>query len=116
MHEAFLYYLWKNRLFESADLKTVNSESIEILNTGLRNDDSGPDFFNAKIRIDGFLWAGNVEVHVKSSDWFKHGHTKDKAFDTVILHVVYDSDAEIKRADGSLIPTIELKGKYEESR
>ncbi len=116
MQEAFLYYLWKNRLFESTELNTVNNEKIEIINPGQRNDDSGPDFFNARIRIDGFLWAGNVEIHVKSSDWFKHGHTKDRAFDTVILHVVYIADVAIKRADGNTIPTIELRGKYDENR
>jgi len=116
MHEAFLYYLWKNRLFNSQELKSVTGELIEVINPGQRNDDSGPDFFNARIRIAGFLWAGNVEIHVKASDWTRHGHTIDKAFDTVILHVVYEADAVIKRADGNVIPTIELCNKYEDSR
>ncbi len=112
MQEAFLYYLWKYRLFESHKLKTCNSEELEILNPGQRNDDSGPDFFNARIRIAGFLWAGNVEVHVKASDWNKHGHTSDKAFDNIILHVVHEADTIIKRADGSIIPMLELKDLY----
>ncbi len=116
MHEEFLYYLWKNRLFHSNEFKSATGELIEIINPGQRNDDSGPDFFNARVKVDGFIWAGNVEIHVKSSDWLRHGHGYDKAFDTVILHVVYDADIAIKRFDGSIIPTIELRGKYDNNK
>jgi hypothetical protein len=112
MHEAFLYYIWKFRLFDTGDLHTTSGEKIQILHPGYRNDDSGPDFFNARIRVDGFLWAGNVEVHVKASDWHKHGHTRDKAFDNIILHVVYEADIEIRRDDGNEIPVLCLKGLY----
>lgn len=112
MQEDFLYYLWRQGKFEKELLSTTNGEQVEIIHPGYRNDDSGPDFFNARIRIGNFLWAGNVEIHVKSSDWFRHGHTYDQAFDNIILHVVHEEDAKIKRADQSEIPTITLKGKY----
>ena len=74
MKEEFLHYLWKYRLYRGYKLKSVNNHTIEILNPGIHNHDSGPDFFNAKIRIDNTIWAGNVEIHVKSSDWFVHNH------------------------------------------
>ncbi|MGE0089843.1 MAG: DUF2851 family protein, partial [Bacteroidales bacterium] len=109
MKEEFLHYIWKYKLYTSRNLKTTNGQSIEILNPGIHNFDSGPDFFNAKIKIDDTIWCGNVEVHINSSDWFSHNHNTNKAYDNVILQVVYHHDKEVFRTDGQLIPTMELK-------
>lgn len=87
----------------------MRDETIAILKLGEHNHNSGPDFFNAQLSIDGQLWAGNVEIHVKSSDWYLHGHEKDKAYDNVILHVVWEHNTEVFRNDNSVIPTLELK-------
>ncbi|MBI4945511.1 MAG: DUF2851 family protein [Bacteroidetes bacterium] len=109
MQEEFLHYLWKFRLFDTRDLKTtVEGEPIEILKCGEPNSDSGPDFFNAKIKIGKTIWAGNVEIHVRASDWEMHKHQQDKAYDNVILHVVYQADKELRRKNGERIPTLEL--------
>ena len=109
MREEFLYYIWENRL-TNKDLKTTESEAVDIVATGYRNTDSGPDFLEAKIQIGDKLWAGHVEIHVKSSDWNRHGHQNDKAYKNVILHVVYENDIQING-----IPTLELKGHFDES-
>lgn len=109
MTEEFLYFIWSQRLF-SPNLLTTDKEPIEILDVGLRNNDSGPDFSNARIKIDGTLWAGNIEIHVKSSDWFKHNHQEDKNFQNIILHVVYQADTVL---DG--FPCLELKGHFDEA-
>jgi len=109
MREEFLYYIWENRLIDK-DLKTVEGEAVEVVTTGYRNTDSGPDFLEAKIQIGDKLWAGHVEIHVKSSDWNRHGHQNDKAYKNVILHVVYENDAQVND-----IPTLELKGHFDES-
>ena len=109
MREEFLYYIWENRLTDK-DLKTIEGESIDIVATGYRNTDSGPDFLEAKIQIGNKLWAGHVEIHVKSSDWNRHGHQSDKAYKNVILHVVYENDLQVND-----IPTLELKGHFDES-
>ena len=84
MREEFLYYIWENRLTDK-DLKTVEGEAVEVVATGFRNTDSGPDFLEAKIQIGDKLWAGHVEIHVKTSDWNRHGHQTDKAYKNVIL-------------------------------
>ena len=109
MREEFLYYLWENRLIDK-DLKTAEGEPIDIVATGYRNTDSGPDYLEAKIQIGDKLWAGHVEIHVKSSDWNRHGHPSDKAYQNVVLHVVYENDAKVND-----IPTLELKGHFNES-
>ncbi len=111
MQEEFLHYLWKFRLFDSKNLKTVDGELIEILKPGEHNFDSGPDFFNAKIRIGKTLWAGNVEIHIRASDWEVHKHQHDKAYDNVILHVVHEADKKLLRKTGEIIPTLELKSR-----
>ncbi len=108
MQEEFIAYIWENRLFNMSNLTTTEGESLEIINTGKRNSNSGPDFFNAQIKIGYTLWAGNIEIHQKASDWEKHNHTKDKAYDNVILHVVEKSDKKVFRNNGSVIPTLEL--------
>ena len=109
MQEEFLHYVWKYKAFRSSLIETVHGETIEISSLGTQNLHSGPDFFNAQIRIADQLWAGNVEIHVKSSDWYLHNHEKDKAYDNVVLHVVWDYDAEIFRKDNTEIPTLELQ-------
>lgn len=110
MTEDFLFYIWKFSLFKNSLLKTTNNENILVLNQGTLNHDAGPDFFNAKIKINDTTWAGNIEIHTNASDWFKHNHHKDPAYDNVILHVVYNADTVIHRENNKEIPTLELKG------
>ncbi len=108
MPEEFLQHIWQNRLFYSEELKTDNGEHLEILNQGKHNSDSGPDFFNAKIKIEETIWVGNIEIHKKASDWHKHNHQNDKAYNNVILHVVENNDIAITRSNGKTIPTLVL--------
>jgi len=108
MNEFFLHFIWQNKLFEN-NFTTDSGELIEILSVGERNFDSGPDFLNAKIKIAETLWSGNVEIHCNSSDWLKHKHNTDRAYDNVILQVVKHKDTEIYRTSGTLIQTVELK-------
>jgi hypothetical protein len=107
--EDFLHYVWKFRLFDRANLQTVNGEAIEIFSAGMHNTHSGPDFDNARIKIGDTMWAGNVELHLSSSDWKKHNHTTDNAYGNVILHVVYRDDEPVILPNGRPIPTLELK-------
>lgn len=100
--EALYHYLWKHRMFGSTIPVSTGGE-VEILDPGVHNMDAGPDFSSAVIKTDDIEWAGNVEIHVKASDWVRHGHNKDKAYDTVILHVVGIDDASVKRTDGTEI-------------
>lgn len=109
MREDFLHHLWKYRNISSHIHYTKTGQRIEIIHPGVHNYDAGPDFFNARIRIDDLEWAGNVEIHVKSSDWVLHGHSSNRAYDNVILHVVYEDDKPVK-VNGSTIPTLQLKG------
>ncbi|MFY0715130.1 DUF2851 family protein [Seonamhaeicola sp. NFXS20] len=113
MQEDFLHYIWKFKKFQLQNLKTTSREPIVINSVGKHNHNSGPDFFNAQIKINGQLWAGNVEVHIKSSDWFLHNHENDKAYDNVILHVVWEDDTQIFRKNNTVIPTLELKNLVE---
>ena len=106
--EDFLHYVWQHKLFLQ-NLKTTDNESVEIINTGRKNLDAGPDFFNAKIKIGDTMWAGNVEIHLQSSNWQHHKHEKDEAYQSVILHVVKNADKEITRKSGEKIPQLELK-------
>ena len=107
--EEFLHYVWEQQLFYSENLKTAAGENLEIISTGKRNPDSGPDFFNAKVKIDQTIWAGNVEVHKKSSDWQLHNHNINKAYDSVILHVVEKNDQPVFRTTGDEISVFCLK-------
>ncbi|BDS13672.1 DUF2851 family protein [Aureispira anguillae] len=107
--ETFLHYIWKLKLFNFKDLKTSDNKAIRLLNVGVHNHHAGPDFSNARIRIEDTLWAGSVELHKKSSDWLKHGHQHDAAYNNTILHVVYEHDQVIYRSSGEAIPTLELK-------
>lgn len=109
MKEAFLYYLWGNRLM-TGTLMTEQGLPVEVIDTGYRNTDSGPDFLEARIKIGEQLWAGHVEIHVRTSDWNRHGHQHDKAYQNVILHVVYENDSWV-----NTIPVVKLKGHFKAS-
>jgi hypothetical protein len=109
MDEKLLQYIWKYRLFHVADYKTAFGESLFILSVGNENPNSGPDFMDAKVKIGNTLWAGCVELHLRSSDWENHQHSQDKSYENVILHVVYEHDKDIFSSSGSIIPTFELK-------
>lgn len=107
-NESVLHYIWKYRLFNQTNLHAFFNQELEIISPGVANTDAGSDFYHAKIKIDETLWVGNVEIHIRSSDWLKHKHQFDKAYDNVILHVVWINDADIYRTDGTLIPVLEL--------
>ncbi len=109
MSEDFLYFLWQFQYFQKNNLQTVTGEALQILAVGLRNTNAGPDFLNGRVLIDGLEWVGNIEMHLRSSDWHRHTHTHDRTYDSVILHVVWENDAVIARPDGSLVPTLALK-------
>lgn len=100
--EALYHYLWKHRMF-GPEVTTSDGGTVEILHPGVPNNDAGPDFSAALIRTDGLEWGGNVEIHVKASDWKRHGHHADKAYDSVILHIVGVDDGKVNRTDGSEI-------------
>ncbi|MBC8046403.1 MAG: DUF2851 family protein, partial [Fimbriimonadaceae bacterium] len=108
MTESFLHYIWKMKLFNSSELKTSKGENVLIINSGEHNTHAGPDFTNAKIKIDDTTWAGNVEIHTRSSEWKNHKHQNDDAYKNVILHVVYDHDDT-----NNNLPTLELKNKID---
>jgi hypothetical protein len=108
MKESILHYVWQNKLFAAHNLQSTDGELVEVVDVGKYNTDSGPDFFNAKIKIGDTLWAGNVEIHTRSTDWNKHNHQTDKAYDSVILHVVSEVDGEVYRIDGERIPQVKL--------
>lgn len=109
--EDFLHYVWKYRLFDRTALQTVEGEAIEVLSPGAHNTNAGPDFQNARIKIGDTTWAGNVEVHIASADWHKHAHTHDKAYDNVILHVVYEDNQPVTLPTGRRLPALVLKGR-----
>ena len=108
MSEDFLHFVWKFGLLDKRDLKTAAGEEVEIISAGMHNRDSGPDFNNAKIKIGDTLWVGNVEIHVKASEWLAHGHQNDKAYDNVILHAVAINDAAIFRSSGEPVSVITI--------
>ena len=109
MKEDFLHYLWKFKKFDALNLRTFNDEEITIINVGQYLELAGPDFFNAQITIGNQKWAGNVEIHLKSSDWYVHHHEIDSAYENVILHVVWEHDTDIYRSNNIEIPILELK-------
>ncbi len=111
MTEQFLFYIWQYRLFDQQNLRTTTGETIQVLKPGELNSNAGPDFTNALIKIGDTTWAGNVEIHINASDWDAHKHSGNSNYDTIILHLVLDSDRIIHRKDGEAIPTLELKQK-----
>lgn len=109
MKENLLHFVWKLKLFSTSLLKSTNGEVIEIISAGTANLDSGPDFLNAKLVINNQLWAGNVEIHLNSSDWYVHNHENDENYDSVILHVVWEHTVDVFRKTNETIATLELK-------
>ncbi|MFZ4523023.1 MAG: DUF2851 family protein [Bacteroidales bacterium] len=111
MNEAFISYLWKHRCF-SQELITESGEPLAVLCPGDCNSDSGPDFFNARIRIGNTTWAGNVEIHVQASDWYRHGHQGDPVYDHAILHVVYEADRQVFHENGEPMQTLVVRHQF----
>lgn len=109
MNEKLLQYAWKHLLFKTQNLKTTAGEPVQILKTGIWNNDSGPDFFNASVKIGHTKWVGNVEIHQKTSDWFSHNHQSDESYNNVILHVVALHNKEVKLPNGNDLPTVEIQ-------
>lgn len=107
--EHLLHYIWKNRLYNPESLKTAKGNLIEVIDPGLHNEDAGPDFFNAKIKINNTIWAGNVEIHLTSNDWYKHGHHRDEAYNSVILHISEVVNGVIVNEMGQELPQCEIK-------
>lgn len=109
MKEDFLHYVWNYKKFDFSNLKTVCNKDVSVIDTGKYLQSSGADFFNAQLMIDGLCWAGNVEIHLKSSDWYLHNHHQDSNYDNVILHVVWDYDVDVYRKNNTEIPVLQLK-------
>lgn len=109
MREDFLHHIWQFKKFDFSNLQTEQGGHLQIVNSGLYLKQAGPDFFNALIIIDDQKWAGNVEIHLKSSDWYVHHHENDANYNNVILHVVWEHDVEVFRHDNSEIPVLEIK-------
>lgn len=107
--EELLHYVWKHKIFPLKELRTSDGRPVEIIDTGVANPHAGPDFFNAKIKLDGVLWVGNVEIHNQASDWYRHQHHTNAAYDSVILHVAGLIDTEVQRSNGEPIPQMELE-------
>ena len=106
--EKLLHYVWKHKLFPLHQLYAADGRPVEVLDPGLHNQHQGPDFFNAKVKIDGTVWVGNVELHVKSSDWYKHGHEADDRYNNVVLHVAQTLDEEVRTQSGQTLPQLQL--------
>lgn len=106
--EKLLHYVWKHRLFPENSLRTADGDKVEVIDPGRHNGDAGPDFFNAKVRVGGTLWAGNVEIHGRASDWFRHGHERDAAYDNVVLHVAETADVAVHTLSGRRPPQVEV--------
>ena len=106
--EQLLHYVWKHKMFPLSPLATTDGKPVEVIDPGLHNRHAGPDFFNAKVKIDGTLWVGNVEIHQRASDWYAHGHDHDAAYNNVVLHVVGVPDTEVTTQKGDLLPQLQL--------
>ena len=85
--EQLLHYVWKHKIFPLHELRTTDGRKVEVLNPGIHNRNAGPDFMGAKVKMDDVVWVGNVEIHTKTSDWFRHHHDMDAAYENIILHV-----------------------------
>jgi hypothetical protein len=113
VNEDFIHFIWKNSLFDQSALKTVDGEELSIRKLGFHNMHAGPDFLDARIRIGKRTWAGHVEIHLKSSNWYEHNHQEDEAYENVILHVVLEDDKPVSYLDGALIPTLVIEEKID---
>ena len=107
--EQLLHYVWKHKMLPLEPLATSNGQQVEVVDPGLHNRNAGPDFFNAKVKIDGALWVGNVEIHDRASDWYAHGHDRDAAYDNVVLHVCGEIDTPVCNSQGRLLPQLRLE-------
>lgn len=114
MTEDFLHYLWKFQNYDHSSLTTTTGERLLVIKPGFHNFNSGPDFPEAIIEIGDHTWAGSIEIHIRSSDWIRHRHQLDEAYNSVILHVVYEHDKEVCDANGRKLPVLELKGRFDE--
>ena len=108
MVESFIHFLWQYKSFAFSGLNTSDNCQLEVLDPGTYNSDAGPDFFNAKVRLNGTTWVGNVEMHINSSEWFAHNHHTDRAYDNVVLHVVVNNDKPAINSRGVPIPTLAI--------
>jgi hypothetical protein len=108
MKEEYLHHLWQYKKLSFHHFTSVEGEEVQVVNPGWLNVDSGPDFFSGSVIIGGMKWTGNIELHINSSDWYKHNHHKDKAYDNVVLHVVYNHDQDVF-VNNRKLPTIEIK-------
>lgn len=113
MQEAFLHYIWQYQYFNKEGLRTVDDENVDVMVPGFLNRDAGPDFKDSKLKIGDIEWRGSIEIHVKSSEWNLHNHGTDRAYDNVVLHVVWQNKQPAYRSDGTLIPTLELKNRVD---
>lgn len=109
MKEEFLHYIWQYQIWQTTKLHTTTGELVQVKYPGSVNTDAGPDFFNGQIMLDEQRWAGNIEIHIRSSDWYAHNHHLDKRYNPVILHVVWEHDVEVFREDETAIPVLEIK-------
>ena len=109
MNEQLLHYIWHFTHFDVKSLSTSHHLPLSIYSVVKSNSDAGPDFLNARINIDGLDWCGDIEIHINSSDWLKHKHQNDKRYNSVILHMVWKNDKEIRNFNGELIPCLELE-------
>lgn len=103
-----MHYVWKHKMFPLSELATTDGRTVEVIDPGRHNSDAGPDFFNAKVKIDGTLWVGNVEIHDRSSDWYLHGHDRDRAYDNVVLHVATTVDRDVLTSQGRAVTQMQL--------
>jgi len=115
MNESFLHYIWQFQYFDKRELRCSTGEEIIVINPGFKNTHAGPDFYNAKLRLDLIEWAGSVEIHIQASGWREHRHQDDAAYENVILHVVWEENEKIIRKDGTYIPTLELRNRVASS-
>ena len=106
--EKLLHYVWQHRLLPAKTLKTDRGETVDVIDPGLLNSNAGPDFFNAKVKVDGQLWVGNVEIHEHASDWYKHGHDEDANYDNVVLHVCGVLDDTARTKSGRALPQLQI--------
>ena len=111
MKEKLLQYIWQFQYYNRSELNSTNNEPLEIVHPGILNTNQGPDFLDAKIRINNFYWAGNIELHIKTSDWNLHNHAADRNYNNVVLHVVWMHDTEIKDTASNLLTTLELQSR-----
>ncbi|MDB5249018.1 MAG: hypothetical protein JWQ40_3412 [Segetibacter sp.] len=109
MNERLLQFIWQFQYFNKNELQVDHGDQLSIIHPGIYNTHQGPDFLDAKIVIGNTTWAGNIEIHVKSSDWLKHNHSSDKNYSNIILHVVWENDVDISYGSGSVIPTLSIQ-------